>query len=194
MAPGQQVYALAEDGNSLRQGEIISGLVRGRQALDSFSNEVPEFLFEAHPYAIILSQDCDLEQDWKRRQEQGLAEIQAPSLPEILFAQLVTARELRSKGLTSEAWRRIKINKDERYQFLEQAPQESDAQGQGLPEFGIDFKRYFTIPTAEVYKQIELDARRRCRLLSPYLEHLSTRFCFYQFRVALPEDHRSVSD
>jgi len=56
------------------------------------------------------------------------------------------------------------------------------------PELGIDFKRYFTLPTAEVYYQIQRQAARRCCLRSPYLEHLSTRFHAYQQRLALPED------
>ena len=39
----------------------------------------------------------------------------------------------------------------------------------GIPELGVDFKRYFTIPTDEIYKRIEKgEVRRRCVLMSPY--------------------------
>ncbi len=54
---------------------------------------------------------------------------------------------------------------------------------------GIDFKRYFTIAAAEVYAQLKIKAQRRCRLRSPYLEHLSNRFGHYVSRVALPREH-----
>ena len=52
--------------------------------------------------------------------------------------------------------------------------------GEGMPELGIDFKRYFTIPTDEVYFRIRAEAQRRSRLRSPYLEHLSNRFYSFQ--------------
>jgi hypothetical protein len=69
---------------------------------------------------------------------------------------------------------------------------DEDVMGEGLPELGIDFKRYFTISAAEVYIRLDSnEIQRRCRLVSPYLEHFSTRFAYYQFRVALPADHYS---
>jgi len=62
---------------------------------------------------------------------------------------------------------------------------------QGLPEFVIDFKHYFTLPTDEVYIRLQLETKRRCFLLSQYLEHLSDRFFFYQNRVVLDKEHKS---
>ena len=97
-----------------------------------------------------------------------------------------------SAGITTDIWRRIRINKDERYQFLQRIGSVQDAAGQDLPELGIDFKRYFTIPADEVYRRIELgEAQRRCVLNSPYLEHFCVRFANYLSRVALPADHLS---
>ena len=49
----------------------------------------------------------------------------------------------------------------------------------------------FTLPTEEVYRQLALSGQRRAVLRPPYLEHLSTRFHYFQFRVALPGDHES---
>lgn len=66
------------------------------------------------------------------------------------------------------------------------------SRGEGAPELVIDFKRYFTLPTGELYRWIALgETRRRCRLRSPYMEHLSSRFAYFLSRVALPEDYRS---
>jgi hypothetical protein len=92
------------------------------------------------------------------------------------------------EGINSTLWKPIKNNKDERYHFLEKVSSEVDVLEKGLPELAIDFKRYFTIPTEEVYVRLEFDAACRCRLVSPYLEHLSGRFYAFQSRVALPRD------
>jgi hypothetical protein len=44
----------------------------------------------------------------------------------------------------------------------------------------------FSIPTDELYLRITLGMRRRARLQSPHLQHLSSRFGYYCLRVALP--------
>jgi hypothetical protein len=98
---------------------------------------------------------------------------------------------IRGEVQNATLWDPVKKNKNERYQFLQQVEQADDAAAEGVPETGIDFRRYFTIPTGEVYVQIEKFARRRCRLLSPFLEHLSNRFAHYLCRVALPFEHVS---
>ena len=67
-----------------------------------------------------------------------------------------------------------------------------DSQNIGLPELGIDFKRHFTIPTDEMYKRLQIgEAKIRCMLMSPYLEHLSCRFAYFLSRIALPAEHFS---
>jgi hypothetical protein len=139
---------------------------------------------------MILTQDCDLEQDFRARAGQTGADKLIPS---ILFSEVVTAEELRgSAGINSTIWPRVRMNKDERYHFLQKVEQVDDAFGQGLPELGIDFKRYFTLQTGEVYRRIELgEAQRRCALVNPYLEHLTSRFAYFLSRVALPQDHVS---
>jgi hypothetical protein len=112
----------------------------------------------------------------------------------LLFCEVATAEALfaRVKPLGSRLWDRIKINKDERYHFLQKVAPIDDVQGQGLPEMGIDFKRYFTVAPEEVYYRIEMgESKRRCYLLSPYMEHQCTRFASFLSRVALPDDHLS---
>lgn len=186
------IYTRSEEG-ALRQGEIITGLVHAQLDIETLEAEDARWIAEAHPYAITLSQDCDLDQDWKSQVPTDKPKLATRQLPSVLFAQVHEAVDLKgSGGLNSELWKRVKQNKDERYHFLERVSPENDALDQGLPEMGIDFKRYFTLPTEEVYRRLQKTARRRCRLASPYLEHLSTRFCYYQFRVALPLDHLSI--
>ena len=90
----------------------------------------------------------------------------------------------------SAAWNRIKINKEERFHFFQSVAPEEDSVGQGLPELTADFKRYFTMPTGEVYFRLE-SARRRTIFKDPYLQHFASRFHAFQSRVALPEEHFS---
>ncbi|HSS77994.1 MAG TPA: hypothetical protein VLV54_14785 [Thermoanaerobaculia bacterium] len=188
-----EIYVRSQAG-ALRQGEIITDLVQFRLAIETLEANDQVAEYESHPFAIVLSQDCDLDQDWRARQPEAAIDKNAERrlLPSILFAQVHEAANLRGRVEGGEMWRRIKQNKDERYHFLQAITQAEDALDRGLPELGIDFKRYFAIPTDEVYQRSRKDARRRCRLVSPYLEHLSVRFCYYQFRVALPAEHESI--
>lgn len=187
------IYAPPSDG-ALRQGEFLSGLKIKKLLLDSVKEgDELRLVAQEHPYAIVVSQDCDLEQDYKLRCS-GAAEP-ARLLPSVLLCEVFTAEQLKGRDLKSDMWKRVRINKDERYHFFEGVPAEADRVGTGLPELGVDFKRYFTVPTDELYLRIESGkVQRRCRLVSPYLEHVSTRFAYYQFRVALPRDHESVSE
>jgi len=176
----------------LRQGELISNIIHARLNLASI-DEKPIVDFTVHPFAILMTQDCDLEQDFAVRLK---LETSDKLLPSLLFCEVATAEELSGIVATNlKEWRNLKIssNKNERFQFLQQVDASCDAQQIGVEELGIDFKRCFTIPTDEVYRRIEIgQAKRRCVPNSPYLEHLSSRFAYYLSRVALPEDHSST--
>lgn len=183
-----KIYFPSSSG-ALRQGEILSDLVQASLRFDTIWQDQPVVKTMEHPLAIVVTQDCDLEQDFKARTGQNATDKLIPS---VLFCQMTTAEGLRGQqGITSEIWKRIRNNKDERYHFLQKVEATHDALNKGLSELGVDFKRYFTIPTDEVYERLVSEAKRRCRLVSPYLEHFSTRFAYYQFRVALPSDHFS---
>jgi hypothetical protein len=187
------IYAPSEIRGPLRQGEILTGVRQYRINPDSYGAPEPRTVQVSHPIALIVSQDCDLDWDYQARQENARPH---KLIPNVLFCMVVTAERLRGlgpdAGINSKTWGLIQSNKNERYHFFQLVPPEQDLAGEGLPELGTDFKQYFSIPTEEVYFQLQSEqARRRCRLLSPYLEHFSTRFCYYQLRVALPEDHFS---
>lgn len=182
-------YSKCTNSGRLSQGEILSGLVHIRQLVDSIGSDVGPILDEiTHPYAIILTQDCDLESDFGRGESDRQIGM---SLPSVLFCEATILTSLRSNlPLGTHIWKRITQNKDERYQCLEAVPADVDSIGDGTEALGIDFKRYFTIPTIEVYKRVELlQVKRRCRLVTPYAEQLSTRFFNFQARIALPAEH-----
>jgi hypothetical protein len=187
-----RIYERSLSQASLRQGEILSDVIQLPLDPDNIDFDAPTVVKIIHPFAIIVSQDCDLDWDFTARQTQEQQQAHK-LLPNILFCMVSTAEELRGRAdMNSGTWRGIRTNKNERYHFLQKVDPPDDALDKGLPELGIDFKRYFTIPSNEVHFQLEnLTAKRRCRLLSPYLEHFSTRFSYFQSRIALPEDHFS---
>lgn len=183
-----KLYAPSQ-GGPLRQGEILSDLIETRMVSVS-KDQAPQVDLVTHPFALILSQDCDLDLDFQARNSPET--VSHPSnklLPSILFCEATTATDLRSHLSDSQIWKQITQNKNERYQYLRGVAAEVDALGTGTSDLGADFKRYFAISTEHVYLQLQGPAKRRSRLQSPYLEHLSSRFAYYLSRVALPEEH-----
>jgi hypothetical protein len=188
-----EIYAPSDEG-PLRQGEILTDLVQIQLKTDELNrypldeNEEHPLLRCDHRIAIVATQDCDLDWDYKDRRNGSGPKL----IPNVLFCEVVSAGQLRSRqDIKSDIWRRIRTNKNERYQFLEKVAPQQDALGEGLPEMALDFKRCFSMPTGEVYLQVGCQAKRRCRLVSPYLEHLSHRLFSFHARVALPAEHFS---
>jgi len=185
---GVEKYIPSEVGKDLRQGEILSDVVQVRlREGATLSGPDPRELVEVtHEWVIIVTQDCDLEQDWRARAGQtGEDKL----LPNVLLGIAQEAGKVQVPG--KDAWKRLQQNKDERYQFLERIPPRLDALGQGVPELVVDFKQYFTLPTDELYRRVKEQAKRRSRLSNEYLAHFASRFSYFQSRVALPDEHAS---
>lgn len=163
----------------LRQSEIITGITQF-----TYDPIVGEVLETQHPYAIILSQDCDLLRDYEARTNGGPTVLNG-----VLFFELEPVDVIRPKLAGGDILRRISRHSEERYHALEQVPPETDLIGEGLPALVIDFRRCYTLPAGEVYRQCAANdgAKRRCRLEMPYREHLQSRAAFYLQRVALPD-------
>ncbi len=173
----------------LRQCELLANITRIILDTDlPFSSTNPAVKIEHYDFAVVLSQVCDLQQDFVARQQGKTV------LSDILLCHAPTAAQLRgTDGLNSTIWSQVKINKHERFHFLETISADSDLLGHGIQEMGVDFRRYFTIPAAELYSAIrENRTQRRTILASPYLEHLSSRFSAFFGRVGLPCDHISA--
>jgi len=190
-----RIYVPSANGGALRQGEILTGVVQAVVGLGTRLADVSELRvnLKAHPYAVVVTQDCDLDWDFKTRQETpDEPESSSPkTVPNILLCEVDTAERLR-KDFNTKTWNQVKTNKNERYHFLQKIGPEEDLHAQGLPELAVDFKRYFTLPTGELYYRIQSgEARRRCRLGTPYVEHFAQRFHFFQSRIALPAEHES---
>lgn len=178
--PGQiPKYTPVAPHDRLRQGEILAGLFQVRQTLATIGAVNAQIEEIVHPFAIVLTQDCDLEQGFEGK------------LGRVAFCEAVPTTELKSKlPPGKDIWKRVIQNKDERYQCVESVPAEQDLARQGIPSLGCDFKTFFTVPADEVYRRIELQQiSRRSRLVTPFAEHLLHRFCHFQARIPLPENH-----
>ena len=192
-----QFYIASLADGSFLQTEILSDVTEYRLIADSIlSDEGLEIVPIIHKLAIIVSQDCDLEQDYHRRRElkesgQVTDAEDEKLLPSILLCEVASesaiAAALKVQGRTVRE--RFRQNKEERYQFLKAVEAKADAEKSGIEAMGIDFKRYFSVPTEELYAQLRGDCKRRCSLGPHYLEHFSRRFTNHLSRVALPKDH-----
>ena len=179
------IYASSSRG-ALHQGKVLSGVKQYVRVPSE--DDAAEFMVIVHSYCVVLSQECDLDWDYSARAK--VDDSSSKLLRNVLCCMAEEEGDIRqSKGLTSDLWRRVKKNKDERFQYLEECPINHDSTGDGLPPLVLDFKGYFTVSTSELYDQLKTDAKRRCRLTTPYAEHLSLRFAGFQARIALPRDH-----
>jgi hypothetical protein len=189
------MFAPSPATGALRQGEILSGVIQLHADVSTLPLEPNELAIEEklHPHAIILTQDCDLDWDYKARREQGDEnKLQLKTVPSIMFCELlpedVLRQNLRNAGVrASKLWDRVVQNRDERYHWIPRVDAADDRAGEGLSPLVADFKRTFTIPTDEAYIRLQLGTRRRTTIEVPYLLHLSHRFGFYMSRVALPD-------
>lgn len=183
------IYRASSTDGRLFEGELVSNLVQMCAAVDTiFGNPPLKVDPVTHPYAMIVTQDCDLESDFRGRLD---AKANGAELRSILFCIVDTAEGIRSRqSLNARIWERLHKNKDERYQYLRGVPADTDSTRDGTPDLILDFKQYFTVPTREVYARLEHgELLRRARLEPPFKEQLATRFYYYQARVALPEEH-----
>lgn len=142
------------------------------------------------PYTVIVSQDCDLEQDFLARQEEPVSDHDA-FIDTVLVCPAFEAeafrtgkhlsalnREMTPKGKEkSTTWNYIKSNRDPRYHFLD-----AD-EGAKLPNLVIDFKRYYTVSRVSLYRDYQQYFKASVKDLPRTL--LSQRFAYYLSRVAL---------
>jgi hypothetical protein len=191
------IYQASDKSSSLRQGEILTGVIQYIPVIDGTLKEFQEvqelsFTPILHPYAIVVTQDCDLDWDYKFR---GTNNNPSKLLNSIVLCEIGTAEVIRSTdGMNRKEWELVVAHRHERFYFFEKAPPESEIEQEGLPELTADFKKVFGIDATALYRQIELGiVHRRTVLTSPYLEHFSRRYHSFHGRVALPSQYESES-
>ncbi|MHB1674831.1 MAG: hypothetical protein ACYCSP_11365 [Acidobacteriaceae bacterium] len=174
-------YTLPDAPGPLRQGEILSSVSQYIFRLSEQEIEKPLHADEKiHPYAVVLTQDCDLAQDFKVRSSPQPSIVKL--LPNVLLCTADIAENLKNSGsipIGSDIWKRIVQNKDERYQYIREVTTTEDGEGKGIPALLIDFKHAFSLPTDLIYGQLRRNEKRRAILTSPYREHLSSRYAYF---------------
>lgn len=173
-------------GDIYKNIEYIESVVESQGVL-----EISKIVF---PYVIVLTQDCDLSQDYNFRLDDDLTDDKL--LVSVLLAPLYVAetvyagehlsdlnRKMRQfnikKGgkLTTEANFLLK-NEIPRYHYLS-----FDSEIRMAPSI-IDFKHYFTVNVEYLYSIRENNFV--CSLTDLYKEDVSQRFSSYLSRIGLP--------
>lgn len=149
------------------------------------NDKIIEYVF---PYIVVISQDCDLENN-KTFYENDL-DKNNQFLPNILFLPAFTSESLRDGShlkdifsviqdrINSSRWDLIKQNKNERYQYL------SSYSNYQIPDLVIDFKTYFTLNINHFLMQYK--KKYIASINELFRENLSQRFSNYLNRIGLP--------
>lgn len=175
--------------NRLAQGDIIKDVEFIEFAIETEGNiEISKILF---PLVVVLTQDCDLEQDFKNRtqesnqQDKYLFSVIVAPLYNVehvysgehlngidLQMQLINRRETKTEN------KFLKQNKNPRYHYLEFE--------ESIPIVNsvIDFKHYFTVNVN--YLQILKKTNFICKISGLYREDISQRFSSFLSRIGLP--------
>jgi hypothetical protein len=184
LASQRAYYSIDGMTAELRQGEIISGLTQ--YSYNPSTGDV-----DALPIglSIVATQDCDLLQDFTKRRDAHVGDLNCI----LLFEAQELLEFKKSVPPGKDIWKKIIQNKDERYQALQAISNDIDLLKIGIPDLVVDFKRLFAISPDDFYNQINSGTtQRRCRLEMPYREHFQNRAAFYLQRVMLPEPHKVV--
>lgn len=185
---------VARSENRICQGDILEDF---KHRFIYYQNEEKAIIEITLPYAIVLSQDCDLEQDYNQRNPpKGIVPqnndkfLQSVLIcPGYIAESFRTGEHLKKIGLTMQSWNKeqwnyIKKNQNQRFHFFESDP------GMGMPNIVIDFKQYYTIPRDEIYTIYKL--QYKVSVAPIFREDISLRFANYLSRIGLPVIQTSV--
>ena len=182
----------AEPSKRVCQGDIFREVDYVERVLEHEGIlEVTKILF---PYVIVLTQDCDLEQDHNFRTQ--TKQTQDKWLISVLVAPVYNAEHvfsgehLQDIGIKSQLinkkatdGRLLMQNEKPRYHFLE-FPSDIPI----VPSV-IDFKHYFSVPV--MYLQELKKTNFACTVSELYREDISQRFSAFLSRIGLPDPSAS---
>lgn len=184
-------YSRPKEGDCLHQGQLLRQVLEWVAHYDK-EGKVIGAAPHIHQIAVIVTQECDLRQDFQERKDDLMVDT---DLRSVMLCPAAPAEKLRSQRqeITSRFWEIVRSNKAEKYQYLAEVPTEADAAAKGHEPMLVDFKSYFAVRTIELYRQIRATDEDSADLFTvlnvPWREHLQQRFVSYQARVGLPLDH-----
>lgn len=185
-------YSCPKVGDQLHQGQLLRQVCEWMAKYDD-SGKPSGAIAHGHKLAVIVAQECDLAQDFRRRKDEPMVETDLRSVLLCPARPAEEARDERREELNTSFWRIVRSNSAERYHYLAQVPAEADAAAQGHEPMLVDFRSYFAVRTVELYRQICATEENSAALFTilnvPWREHLQQRFASYQARVGLTLDH-----
>lgn len=173
------------------QGDILQNLsMKSLEYVDGEYNIISIDL----PYAVVMTQDCDLEWDYNTRTSVKTHDKYLPTIlicPAYLAQLLKDGTHLKNLGQIMNKWnsdqfKGIKKQNNDRFHYLEE---HTNLQ---VAELVIDFKHYYTIPRNALY-QVYTE-KYLASLNQLYREYLSQRFFNYLSRIGLPDLSNCESD
>lgn len=171
------------------QGDIIKDIEHIEYVSEKTGTiEVSKIVF---PLSIVLTQDCDLAQDYKFRWSNSDTKNEDKWLMSVILAPLYnvehvyTGDHLLDIGMKMNPISRnrtpgknLKNNETPRYHYLDFSASSS------LPPSVIDFKHYFSANVAHLKKHKSNNFV--CQVGALYREDISQRFASYLSRIGLP--------
>ena len=166
----------------LLQGEILTSVREPQVAYGS--NQIT--LID-HPKVIIVTPECDLVSDSSAKTESS-GNTAPKLLSHIHCCNVYEESEIRNpSGLSSDLWKRVKQNQNERYYHLPTGCLEGP-EDKVLPDLFLDFKQMFSIPTDYIYSALSSGAIGRLGVVpSPWIYQLVNKLSYFQGRVCLPD-------
>ncbi len=176
----------------ISQGDIISDLTLSFGA----AGKDTELDTITMPYIVVMSQECDLLQDFDNVANKQEKKNDDKCLPSILVCPAYN-KELfqlgnhfgdnKMKTWNSKEIKKLLNNSEfERYHYLE-SPADF-----GVPELVIDFKHFYTFPRNTLYDDYKINYKTT---ISPlFKERVSQRFANYLCRIGLPETEDRKKD
>lgn len=181
-------YTELPSAGEFRQGEILADLCEyfPINVSGNLNDESPvEVARVGHPRVILMTPDCDLLGDYKKRSEENRDHTNI--LLHVFLCDMFLLEEVRVTISGRDIWKRIEQNQDERYHRLPGGPIGDGTRGQ-IPDLCLDFKKTLSVPTEILYKAVESGATKRLCMLPPHhLFHLVHRFYSFHGRGFLPE-------
>lgn len=175
------------------QGDILRDITIVEWA-EEVEDAPPEERFQITdrhiPYVVLLTQDCDLEQDHVNRAKassdtqdkflQSILVCPAYGVDDFRQGKHLEKLELQMQSFSQKNFDKIKRNQIYRYHYL---PANRDLQ---VPELVVDFKHYFTGPRDRIYDDYRSE-HYLATLQILFRDELSSRFAHYLSRIGLPE-------
>lgn len=177
-------------GGRVCQGDIFKNIEFIEYAIEKLGQvEISKILF---PHVVVLTQDCDLSQDYKVRWSIKGTKDQDKKIFSVIVAPLYNSEHVfKGEHLDQLKMKMQEINKNKtpgqkilsnenpRYHYLD------FPKGVPLVALIVDFKHYFTV-NVEYLKRIR-NQNFVCKISPLYREDLSQRFASFLSRIGLPD-------